>query len=686
VIATVFSFIDYGGPVVDVRALPVRTLLTAIVAATLVACSGGTDPSSSIHIALSSGTLTIAQGSNGTVDVTLTRSAGFTGGVALSVEGLPTGVVGTFNPSIVTTDASVLTLTVGAAVPVGNTTVTVRGRAAGLPDKTATFTLAVAAAPAGGFTLSVAPTTVTAPQGATGNATVTITRTGAFTGPVSLTATGLPNGVTATFNPSIATGNTSTVTFTAVVTATLGQAPVTIRGNATGLSERTTPVTLAVTAPGNTVFEFCSAGRLPMWLAVQDGATGTWTRVTPTGTRFQFNITQPKAGVAFVASEASGSIASASSGLASRMSAPMERERLMRNRRMPGRSNASAASALVDGYALTIYYGTQAELSGTGGSQCLTGSGKTVNGTVANVNAQQTANITLGSSDGTATGGNTAFQLTDVPDGALDLIAARSTLNTTTFSSVLDKLIIRRTQNVGSNATMPVLDFGASEAFDPVQANITVGNLGGDIAFVASSYFTASGASPAGASLFDGDLASAGPFKYYGVPLAKQIVGDLHQAFVFAFSNGGTGDQARIAGLYFKDPTDRATTLGPILSAATVTAPSTTPYARFRATGPVQAQYNKLINILYTQSTTSVYRTVGITVAEGYLGGSGTYDITVPDFAAAAGWDNNWGPKAATATDWSVTAVGFSGIGFGSGRPVEGSTFAGALRLGTITP
>ena len=66
------------------------------------------------------------------------------------------------------------------------------------------------------------------------------------------------------------------------------------------------------------------------------------------------------------------------------------------------------------------------------------------------------------------------FQLTDVPDGALDLVAARSTTNTTTFSTSVDKMIIRRGVNAGNNSTLPVLDFGSAEAFDPVLGNLAI--------------------------------------------------------------------------------------------------------------------------------------------------------------------------------------------------------------------
>jgi hypothetical protein len=61
-------------------------------------------------------------------------------------------------------------------------------------------------------------------------------------------------------------------------------------------------------------------------------------------------------------------------------------------------------------------------------------------------------------------------------------------------------------------------------------------------------------------------------------------------------------------------------------------------------------------------------------------------DITVPDFSGVAGWDNNWGPKTGSETEWRVSSYGFTGIGLGSLNPVDGATFKGAGRSGTITP
>ncbi|HUQ82895.1 MAG TPA: hypothetical protein VM076_17215 [Gemmatimonadaceae bacterium] len=664
-----------------------QTDKTATIQLTVTAVTAG-----AYTIAVTPATASIVQGATATENIALTRTGGFAGAVTFAVTGLPTGVTAAIAPNNTTTDASVITLTAAANATVGGpTTVTVTGTATGQPDKTATFALTVTAAPVGGFTLSLAPTTVSVQQGGTGTSTVTINRTNGFAGAVTLTATGLPNGVTAAFNPTAPTTNTSTLTLTAAANATVGgPTTVTVRGNATGIAEQTATLTVNVTAvtggSGNVTYEFCTAANTPLWMAVQDGANGTWTRVMPTGTKFQFNVTQAKAGIAYVNGTTSGSVTTARLGYAERMSATMAQELLVRNRRVPSRANAYASSSLVDGFALTVIYGTQAELNSNGTSQCLTGAGKTVTGSVAGVSGPlQSGLISLGPTSATVPGsGSQNFTLTNVPDGALDLIASRQTTNIQTFATSVDKMIIRRALNQAANSVIPVLDFDAAEAFAPVEANITVNGLGTDQAMVSTAYFTAAGSRSTGASLFTGGLPGAGPFKYIGVPANKQIAGDLHIAQAIAFPNSQTVDQFRYSAIYFKDAIDRAVTLGPVLSAAAVSVAATTPYVRLRATGPIQTEYNKSVSILYTQSTTP--RTVVITATAGYLSGLATYDFTIPDLSGAAGWDNNWGLKTGAVTQWSVSSFGYTGIGFGSSSPLEGSTFQGAVRTGSITP
>ncbi len=107
-----------------------------------------------------------------------------------------------------------------------------------------------------GFTLSVLPSTLSVNQGNNGSTTMTVADVGGFTGSVSLTASGLPNGVTALFNPSSTTG-TSTLTLTASSSATTGTATVTVTGTSGSLTQTAKiNLTVGTGAPGPTITGF----------------------------------------------------------------------------------------------------------------------------------------------------------------------------------------------------------------------------------------------------------------------------------------------------------------------------------------------------------------------------------------------------------------------------------------------
>lgn len=432
------------------------------------------------------------------------------------------------------------------------------------------------------------------------------------------------------------------------------------------------------TPTASITWTFCSAATTPIWLAVQDGA-GAWTRVMPTGTTFKFNI-GPRGGVAYVLPDLDESAASATMTNAGQPLPSVDIAGVLRTAGagVATSRSASRSSALADRASMNIIFGTQAELNARGASNCVSGN-KTVSGSVANVAETQFAQINLGNTSSSVSDG-ASFTLTRVPDGPVDLVATRGT--TTSVSASLDKMIIRRGLNPANNSTLPVLDFSSAEAFTPVDANVSVGNLGSDQAFVTSYYLTTGDAS---AVLFTSPDRGAGPFTYYGVPAAKRSSDDLHLAVAIAEPAAGTTiDGFRFAGLYFKDPTDRSLTLGAALPAPTVSTVGTAPYVRLRAVGTLPADYTSHVSVEFLQVTASTVREVTINSTGAYRNGA-NYDLSIPDFTSVAGWDNNWGIKPGL-SDWAITASGFTGDGFRLPKPVDGGRFQIAFRIGTVTP
>ncbi len=120
---------------------------TASVTLTVLA-SGARD----VALSASPASLSVASGGSGTVAVSVSPLGGFAGEVALTAEGLPTGVTASFSPAS-TSAASTLTLAVSADAAAGATQVTVRGTSGSLSAVTA-FSLTIASPSPGGVPAS----------------------------------------------------------------------------------------------------------------------------------------------------------------------------------------------------------------------------------------------------------------------------------------------------------------------------------------------------------------------------------------------------------------------------------------------------------------------------------------------------------------------------------------------------
>ena len=115
--------------------------------ALLATCSDGDfiDTSGQIQLSVNPGTISVARGTSGSVNLTLIRSTGFTNPVALSVSGLPAGVTTTIAPDELTgaLATSVITTTVGNAVATGTYPATVKATSSGAGEATVVFQLTV---------------------------------------------------------------------------------------------------------------------------------------------------------------------------------------------------------------------------------------------------------------------------------------------------------------------------------------------------------------------------------------------------------------------------------------------------------------------------------------------------------------------------------------------------------------
>jgi hypothetical protein len=109
--------------------------------------------------------------------------------------------------------------------------------------------------PSGSVTVSVSPTTLNLfLGGGPVTATINVTRVGGYDRALTLSATGLPNGVTATFNPASLTGSalSSTLTLAAAADATTGLANLVVLVKGDSLSQGV-PIPMVVGQPRLTV-------------------------------------------------------------------------------------------------------------------------------------------------------------------------------------------------------------------------------------------------------------------------------------------------------------------------------------------------------------------------------------------------------------------------------------------------
>jgi hypothetical protein len=236
---------------------------------------------------------TIYRGQSGTYTITITPLNGFSGSVTLSTSGLPTGATGVFtrNPVTPSNYSSTLIVSVSASAPTGDFEFKFTGVSGSLTHTTAAIHLKIQPLPKESFTLGASPSSVTVAAGSSATYTVSITRT-KISDPVALSiGSDLPAGVTASFTPNPAPGNSSSLVLATSSSTPNGTYLFEINGTK-GKFETGTTATLVVTSgaqnftiSGNAISLLYPGGAIsPINLAFQNpnGVPITVTSVTVT--------------------------------------------------------------------------------------------------------------------------------------------------------------------------------------------------------------------------------------------------------------------------------------------------------------------------------------------------------------------------------------------------------------------
>jgi len=136
-----------------------------------------TGSSAGFTLSPSASTVSVTQGASGTDTITVADTGGFTGSVAFTASGLPSGVTASFSPAS-STSSSLLTLTASSTATTGAFTVTVTGTS-GSTTASTTFTLSVG--PSGGGSACTVDYTISPQNSSNFGANITIVNGGSTT-------------------------------------------------------------------------------------------------------------------------------------------------------------------------------------------------------------------------------------------------------------------------------------------------------------------------------------------------------------------------------------------------------------------------------------------------------------------------------------------------------------------------
>jgi hypothetical protein len=282
------------------------------------------------------------------------------------------------------------------------------------------------------------------------------------------------------------------------------------------------------------------------------------------------------------------------------------------------------------------------------------------------------ASLALGTSSAASTLGITS-PFNNVPDGMIDLVAARGVIGT---APTLNRLFVQRGLNPAAGSTVAV-DFNGSNALNPVNATVQINNLGADQGTVAMTYRTANRTQLA----YSFDAPGTSTNRVFGGFPA--FAGSFHGLQVSALPNVSIPDRVRSMTLIHAAVANRVVTLGSELGAVTVGATATSPSLRLHAIIP-PSQYSSSWSVSFTQGSGAQARVSSIQSTAGYFVATPTsVTLAMPDLSGAAGYEATWALANVT-TNWFASAQSVSGFG-SQGQWLDGAMITAAGRFGTFS-
>lgn len=591
-------------------------------------------------LALSPAALSMPQTQSRQTAVTVTRTGGLTGNVALALEGAPTGVTGVFAPSPATGTASTLTVTAGATTTPGTYALVVRGTGTGNVSTVAALSLVVLPV---SYTLAATPSSLTMPPGTTSTSTIALARDAGFEGTVALSMQDVPNGISVSFTPAAVTGNTAagnsaTLTVTSNSGTLIGAYTTTIVGRSADRSDQTLPFTINIVPPvagaGNIVWKFCDPARVPRVFAYRNGTSGQWIASQP---------------------NMSGEIVATFSA-----------------------SVGSVAYLYTEGVVsrTDVYSGTTEELQQLATLECITrpAATKSYSVFVSGINGLDQVALSVGSAVTAATVGQPIAQLTGVQAGPQDLFATR--FETTTSGGITrspNRMLLRRDVDSPDGTMLTPVEMAGAESFVPASSTLTIDNANGQPVAVGGLLVRSGGPT---ISTYAETPAAGVVRQYFGLPTPTLLAAEL-QGLVATAGSSATGSFRTVLS-YFRSLADRSIAFGGELAAPTLTSSNISGLTLPRARGPITGEYGASFTALFTQNNLAV----SVFATRGYFGAAATeYTLDAPDLTSVAGYDNQFSLGQGSPTVVSVTASGGSSA-LGA-APVNGTVVRSATRTTT---
>jgi hypothetical protein len=169
---------------------------------------------------------------------------------------------------------------------------------------------------------------------------------------------------------------------------------------------------------------------------------------------------------------------------------------------------------------------------------------------------------------------------------------------------------------------------------------------------------------------------------YDALPVAQLAPGDVQR--LVGYAQSCCVPESRTVDVYFRNAVDRTLAFGPAAATPTISTVTGSSFARPRIQMPVQPEYNRSIEVFFSQGSGASERSTYYRASSDYYATAPTtWDLTYPDVSAVAGFNTAWAFQPGASTSWTVFVFGGDFLPFEDATlPADGDAFRSAYREG----